>query len=82
MGLQCDVTKKEEVKKLAEEIMKREPEGVHLVVNNAGVAMEKGTTKIEEGENEEVDYKDHKGLSEYLLKAEGEKWARKFTLPT
>ncbi|KAF8415592.1 hypothetical protein EV426DRAFT_629568 [Tirmania nivea] len=79
VGISCDVTKKEQLQSLAEEIGKREQEGgLHLVVCNAGVAVEAGTTKLE-GEVK-VDFKDPQSLAAYMLRAESEKWTETFTV--
>jgi NAD(P)-dependent dehydrogenase (short-subunit alcohol dehydrogenase family) len=39
----CDITDKAQLKSLAEEIGKKEPHGMNLLVNNAGVAVEDST---------------------------------------
>ncbi|KAF8465018.1 hypothetical protein BDZ91DRAFT_772282 [Kalaharituber pfeilii] len=77
IGLTSDVTKREDLKKLADEIMKREPQGVHLVVNNAGVALEAGTTKLDESVVE-VDRKNPESISQWLLRADSAVWAQTF----
>lgn len=79
IGLACDVTKKEELQRLGEEIKKREPKGIHILVNNAGVALEDGTTKVNpEGENSEVDLSDAESISKWLLKADNSVWSQTF----
>jgi NADP-dependent 3-hydroxy acid dehydrogenase YdfG len=42
----ADITDQPSLKKLSEEIGKNEPNGIHLLVNNAGVAKGKKTTSF------------------------------------
>ena len=76
VGLMCDITKREELQKLCEEIAKREPQGVHILVNNAGVALEEGYTKLEG--KEEVDFSNAESLSKWLLRGDQTTWAQTF----
>ncbi|KAI5787559.1 hypothetical protein FPQ18DRAFT_373034 [Pyronema domesticum] len=43
IGIPCDITDKSQLQNLVSEIQKHEPEGIHLLVNNAGVAPEEST---------------------------------------
>jgi len=43
--MQADISSKESIDKLYQEISQREPEGIHLLVNNAGIAGEGSTYK-------------------------------------
>ncbi|KDQ53525.1 hypothetical protein JAAARDRAFT_61240 [Jaapia argillacea MUCL 33604] len=71
----CDITYKNDVMRLAKEIEKMEPNGIHILVNNAGIARERGTTAFQTGE---PNMKDANSISEHLLKATPESWAETF----
>jgi len=43
ISLQCDVSDKDDVKRLYDEISGREPNGIQLLVNNAGIARDDST---------------------------------------
>ncbi|TGZ83471.1 NAD(P)-binding protein [Ascodesmis nigricans] len=74
--LQLDVTDKDAVLKVAEQVKKREGEsGIHLLINNAGVACEKDTTSFS-GKN--VDFTDAEKLAEFLWKADPEAWEQTY----
>lgn len=66
-----DITSKDEVKRLATEIGKKEAKGIHLLVNNAGVAKEKQTTSYNA---EKPDFSSAESISEHLWKATPESW--------
>lgn len=81
IGIQCDITDRKDVEKLAKQVLEREGErGVHILVNNAGIAAEKQTTKIDS--DSPPDYKDASKLSEWLLKAEQQSWQDTFNTNT
>jgi NAD(P)-dependent dehydrogenase (short-subunit alcohol dehydrogenase family) len=42
-SLPGDITKKDEIKRLVAEVEKTEPNGLHLLVNNAGIARDDNT---------------------------------------
>ncbi|KAF5980105.1 hypothetical protein FBULB1_5349 [Fusarium bulbicola] len=67
-----DVSEKDEAIRLAEEVSKKEPNGIHLLVNNAGIAEDDNTKFSSAGE---PDTSDAKALSEHCLKTEPEQWA-------
>ncbi|EWG38308.1 hypothetical protein FVEG_01565 [Fusarium verticillioides 7600] len=67
-----DVSEKDEAVRLAEEVSKKEPKGVHLLVNNAGIAEDDNTKFSSAGE---PDTSDAKALSQHFLKTEPEQWA-------
>ncbi|RBR10884.1 hypothetical protein FVER53590_01565 [Fusarium verticillioides] len=67
-----DVSEKDEAVRLAEEVSKKEPNGVHLLVNNAGIAEDDNTKFSSAGE---PDTSDAKALSQHFLKTEPEQWA-------
>ncbi|KAG9499484.1 hypothetical protein J7337_007940 [Fusarium musae] len=67
-----DVSEKDEAVRLAEEVSKKEPNGIHLLVNNAGIAEDDNTKFSSAGE---PDTSDAKALSQHFLKTEPEQWA-------
>ncbi|KAF5252707.1 hypothetical protein FANTH_2334 [Fusarium anthophilum] len=67
-----DVSDKDEAIRLAEEVSKKEPNGIHLLVNNAGIAEDDNTKFSSAGE---PDTSDAKALSEHFLKTEPDQWA-------
>ncbi|KAH7168280.1 hypothetical protein DER46DRAFT_679528 [Fusarium sp. MPI-SDFR-AT-0072] len=67
-----DVSQKDEAIRLAEEVGKKEPNGIHLLVNNAGIAEDDNTKFSSAGE---PDMADAKALSEHFLKTEPGQWA-------
>ncbi|KAF5625336.1 NAD(P)H-dependent oxidoreductase [Fusarium tjaetaba] len=67
-----DVSEKDEAIRLAEEVAKKEPNGIHLLVNNAGIAEDDNTKFSSAGE---PDMSDAKALSEHFLKTEPQQWA-------
>jgi NAD(P)-dependent dehydrogenase (short-subunit alcohol dehydrogenase family) len=62
------------VKRLASEVSKHESGGIHLLVNNAGIARD-DNTKYSKAD---VDFSSAEGLSEHLLKSEPENWQETF----
>jgi short-subunit dehydrogenase len=42
-SLPGDITKKEEIQRLAKELESKEPKGIHLLVNNAGITRDDNT---------------------------------------
>ncbi|KAF4449359.1 hypothetical protein F53441_7338 [Fusarium austroafricanum] len=70
-----DVSKKDEAIRLAKEISEKEPNGIHLLVNNAGIAEDDDTKFSSAGE---PDTTDAKSLSEHFLRTEPEQWAETF----
>ncbi|KAG7411827.1 Rhamnolipids biosynthesis 3-oxoacyl-[acyl-carrier-protein] reductase [Fusarium oxysporum f. sp. rapae] len=67
-----DVSERDEAIRLAEEVGKKEPNGIHLLVNNAGIAEDDNTKFSSAGE---PDTSDAKALSEHFLKTEPQQWA-------
>jgi len=74
-ALPGDITKKEECIRLAEEVSSKEPKGVHLLVNNAGIARDDNTKFSANGE---PDYSSAEAISQHLLKSETSAWAETF----
>ncbi|RPB01623.1 NAD(P)-binding protein [Choiromyces venosus 120613-1] len=50
----ADITSKDDLQRLVKEIWDKGPDGIHLLVNNAGIAPEKETTKF--SEDKEIDF--------------------------
>lgn len=69
--MQCDVTSKEDVHRLAFEIGNREPSGIHLLVNNAGVAKEKDSTSYKD---QSIDFSSAESLASHLWQAKPDEW--------
>jgi NAD(P)-dependent dehydrogenase (short-subunit alcohol dehydrogenase family) len=67
-----DVSQKDEAIRLAEEVSQKEPNGIHLLVNNAGIAEDNETKFSSVGE---PDMTDAKAISEHFLKTQPEQWA-------
>ncbi|EGU78026.1 hypothetical protein IWW34DRAFT_785213 [Fusarium oxysporum f. sp. albedinis] len=67
-----DVSERDEAIRLAEEVGNKEPNGIHLLVNNAGIAEDDNTKFSSAGE---PDTSDAKALSEHFLKTEPQQWA-------
>ncbi|KAL9630129.1 MAG: hypothetical protein Q9164_006571 [Protoblastenia rupestris] len=74
-ALPCDISLKEEVIKLAEEVSKKEQKGIHLLVNNAGIARDDSTRFSSAGK---PDFSSAQSISEHLLKSEPEQWEDTF----
>ncbi|KAF4483549.1 hypothetical protein FAGAP_11692 [Fusarium agapanthi] len=66
-----DVSERDEAVRLAEEVGKKEPNGIHLLVNNAGIAEDDNTKFSSAGE---PDMSDAEVLSEHFLKTEPQQW--------
>ncbi|KAF5681248.1 NAD(P)H-dependent oxidoreductase [Fusarium heterosporum] len=67
-----DVSQKDEALRLAEEVSKKEPNGIHLLVNNAGIARDDNTKFSTVGE---PDLTDAKAISDHFLNTKPEQWA-------
>lgn len=74
IGIAGDVTSKDEVQGLARRIGEQEPDGIHLLVNNAGVALEDDTKYS----NSEPDFKDARSVSEHMWKSDPTSWRETF----
>ena len=67
IALPGDITSKAECIRLADEVASKESNGIHLLVNNAGIARDDPTKFSNAGE---PDYKSATSVSEHLLKSE------------
>ena len=67
-----DVSSKDETIRLAKELQSKEPGGINLLVNSAGIARDDNTKFSTNGQ---PDMKDAKAISEHFLKTEEEQWA-------
>lgn len=70
-----DITSKDECLRLAKEIEGKEPNGIHLLVNNAGIA-EDDNTKL--SNNPPSDWEDAEALSKHMLESDPAAWASTF----
>lgn len=71
----ADLTSTSSIKELAAQIGEKEPQGIHLLVNNAGVAKEKETTSFSTGD---VDFNNAESIAAQLGKATPSSWAETF----
>ncbi|KAJ4002539.1 hypothetical protein NW752_012460 [Fusarium irregulare] len=67
-----DVSSKDEAIRLAKEVGEKEPNGIHLLVNNAGIARDDETKFSSVGE---PDMTDAQAISDHFLKTKPEQWA-------
>jgi len=73
--LQGDVSDKQDCLRLASELAEKEPQGIQLLVNNAGIARDDSTKFSSNGE---PDSKDANAVSKHFLNSEPESWADTF----
>ncbi|KAF2832683.1 NAD(P)-binding protein [Ophiobolus disseminans] len=73
--LQGDVSDKEDVARLYKELSEKEPKGIQLLVNNAGIARD-DSTKFSTAGQPNMD--DAESISQHFLKSEPESWADTF----
>ncbi|KAL8679644.1 MAG: hypothetical protein Q9186_004105 [Xanthomendoza sp. 1 TL-2023] len=70
-----DISKKDDVKRLAAEVASKESNGIHLLVNNAGIARDDNTRFSQAGK---PDSKSAQSISDHLMASEPEQWADTF----
>ncbi|KAI5779504.1 hypothetical protein EDC01DRAFT_621326 [Geopyxis carbonaria] len=70
IGIPCDITKKDQLSALVQQITSAEPQGINLLVNNAGVAPEDSTR----GKGPE-DMKDEAAVHKWLWNSDPAEWA-------
>lgn len=71
-----DVSSKEGALQLAKEIEQKEPHGIQLLVNNAGIARD--STKFSANEDGPPDMSSAEAISKYFLRSEESEWADTF----
>lgn len=76
IALSGDISDKQECIRLAKEIAGKEPNGIHLLVNNAGIARD-DNTKL--SNNPPSDWEDADALSKHMLESEPKAWIDTFT---
>lgn len=69
-----DISSLDGIKKLRDRISELAPEGIHLLVNNAGVSLEQSV----KFSSNPPDYKDPDSISEALLRSDFEIWQKTF----
>ena len=74
-ALPGDISKKSEVIRLADEVKRRSPEGINLLVNNAGIARD-DNTRFSKHKPPKMD--DAKAISRHFLASEPEQWEETF----
>ncbi len=75
IALPGDISSKDDAKRLAEEVAKKESHGIHLLVNNAGIAKDDNTRFSQAGK---PDFSSAQAISEHLLQSQPEQWAETF----
>ncbi|SLM40744.1 short chain dehydrogenase reductase [Lasallia pustulata] len=74
LALPGDISKKDDVKRIADEVSSKESKGIHLLVNNAGIARD-DNTKYSGGK---PDFTSAQSISDHLWKSEPENWQETF----
>ena len=77
-SIQGDISDKSEVLRLAKEISSKEPNGIQLLVNNAGVARDQSTQFSKNPPPK--DMSDASAVSAHFLKSEPESWDETFRI--
>jgi len=72
VALPGDISSKDEVKRLMNEVAKKESKGIHLLVNNAGIARDDNTGFSKAGK---PDSTSAQAISDHLMQSEPEQWA-------
>ncbi|KAL8842740.1 MAG: hypothetical protein Q9170_000396 [Blastenia crenularia] len=75
ISLPGDISKKEDVVRLADVVASKESNGIHLLVNNAGIARDDNTRFSKNGK---PDSKSAQSISEHLMSSEPEHWQETF----
>ncbi|KAF1962408.1 NAD(P)-binding protein [Byssothecium circinans] len=73
--LQSDVSDKDDIKRLYDEMCEKEPNGIQLLVNNAGIARDDATKYSTAGQ---PDMEDAKAIADHFWKSPPESWADTF----
>ncbi|KAI9681231.1 MAG: hypothetical protein M1817_002513 [Caeruleum heppii] len=74
IALPGDISSKDEIKKLADEVASKEPKGLQLLVNNAGIARDDNTRYSKS----KPDFKNAQSISDHMWKSEPENWQETF----
>ncbi|KAF4506945.1 hypothetical protein G6O67_005628 [Ophiocordyceps sinensis] len=74
-ALVADISVKEDVVRLAGEVAALEPDGIQLLVNNAGIALDHGTRFAEHGR---PSMGDARAVSEHFMRSAPGDWTRSF----
>ncbi|KAI9798884.1 MAG: hypothetical protein M1833_004387 [Piccolia ochrophora] len=75
IAISADISKKDDVQRLAGEVASKEPQGLHLLVNNAGIARDDNTKHT----NAKPDFSSAQSISDYMMQSEFEQWQDTFT---
>lgn len=75
ISLPADISSKDDVKRLAEELASKESKGIQLLVNNAGIAKDDNTRFSQAGT---PDWTSAKAISEHFMQSQPEQWAETF----
>ncbi|EMD69937.1 hypothetical protein GGP41_000097 [Bipolaris sorokiniana] len=70
--IQADVSEKDDVKRLYDEMCQKEPKGIQLLINNAGIARDDNTKFSSNGQ---PNMEDAQAISDHFLKSQPEQWA-------
>jgi NAD(P)-dependent dehydrogenase (short-subunit alcohol dehydrogenase family) len=70
--IQADVSEKDDVKRLYDEMCQKEPKGIQILVNNAGIARDDNTKFSTNGQ---PNMEDAQAISDHFLKSQPENWA-------
>ncbi|EMD86210.1 hypothetical protein COCC4DRAFT_135767 [Bipolaris maydis ATCC 48331] len=70
--IQADVSEKDDVKRLYDEMCQKEPKGIQLLINNAGIARDENTKFSSNGQ---PNMEDAQAISDHFLKSQPEQWA-------
>jgi len=74
IALPGDISQKEDLKRLASELASKESQGIHLLVNNAGIARD-DAIKYSGGK---PDFSSAQSISDHFWKSDPESWAETF----
>jgi len=74
VAIQGDVGDKAELQRIVKEIESKEPNGIHLLVNNAGIARDRTRFK----QAPDLDHSDVKAMQSFLWQAEFQEWTETY----
>ena len=75
VALPGDISSKDDAKRLANEISSKESKGIHLLVNNAGIARDDNTRYSKAGK---PDFSSAQAISNHFMQSQPEQWAETF----